>query len=152
MDYKEIIVEKSLKCLHVDSISTEYLTFFKNVFVGLKDVLLSQLLWTVLVFSLLILVAFPATIKLVNMKWTAKINQDPFVSYVSDGASLALGGKIYLTNHPGTRIHEYFAWITKNNTFRRILWMITFENQSDLHTIVINADNGPENSSHFKPC
>lgn len=101
--------------MHIENIPPEYLKFSKSIFSSLREVLLSKFLWTVMVFSILILFVFPPAINLIRQGWWEKgvnNNRDPFVAYVSDGASLALGGKIFLTNHPGTPIHEYFAWAT----------------------------------------
>src|ERR1051325_9684093 len=83
----------------------------RETILGLRDVYLS-LLWWVSVAALLVLHVVPAVIQLNTTKWT-DVENDPFLTYAADGACLALGSGIYMSNHPGTPLHELFAGMTK---------------------------------------
>jgi hypothetical protein len=79
---------------------------------GLVKVLLS-VMWWVSVSALLFLHVLPSVIKLYETSWAESGLNDPFLTYATDGASLALGTGIYMTNHPGTPLHELYAGMTK---------------------------------------
>src|SRR5438132_807759 len=97
--------------------------------------------WWVLLLAMVFVYAAPSFLFLFMSSWADVGLRDPFLTYATDGASLALGSGIYMTNHPGTPLHELYALLTK-----LLQWGLGFARASGLP---FNASEMREWIIHF---